>query len=103
MGNTKSAPRRRVGIVRPGEKERCAIGFIERLDEPLPPVRVKGYLDSRGPDLRMVSNLIGRYKANSKTTDVLAVGQLAAAADVRNTVVVAAVAVVDSEPSGPRL
>ena len=51
----------------------------------------------------MVRNLVGGYEANAKAPDVLASREFPAAANVRDAVVIAAVAVLGDEAAGPRI
>jgi hypothetical protein len=92
-----------IGVVRPRQEERGAFGLLEWLDEPLSFFRVKRQLDPRGPDLRVVRDLIRRDEADAEASDVLATRKLPPAADIRDSVVVAAVVVAGDEAARPRV
>ncbi len=99
----KRKPSFGIGIVSPRQEERGAFGLIEWLDEPLSFLGVKRQLDTGGPDLRVVRDLIRRNEADAEASDVLATRKLSPAANIRDSVIVAAVVVAGDEAARPRV
>ena len=58
-------------------------------------------LDSSGPDLRPVRDLVRRDESDAEAPDVIAASKLTPAGDLHNSVVIAAVVVAGDEAARP--